>query len=98
DRVSVELGGIGAALAREVTITQGGAGSIVARDARIEQSVVRLLVANVVHVDRPSGVLFLIARRVDGNVKALLDWRGALAFGAAFGVVTSLVRVGRRRR
>jgi hypothetical protein len=47
-------------------------------------------------VERPSGVLFLIARKVDGNVKAVLDWRGALAFGAAFGVVASLFR--RRRR
>ena len=33
-----------------------------------------------------------LARKVDGNVKAVLDWRGALAFGAAFGVITSLFR------
>ena len=92
DRVSVELGGIGAALTGELTITQGGAGSVVAREARIEQSVVRLMVANNVHIERTTGVLFLIARKVDGNVKALLDWRGALAFGAAFGIVTSLFR------
>ncbi|HEX2755886.1 MAG TPA: hypothetical protein VHM48_10505 [Candidatus Limnocylindrales bacterium] len=96
DRVSVELGGIGAALTGELTITQGAAGTVVARDARIEQSIVRTLVANVVHFERPSGVLFLIARKVDGNVKVLLDWRGAVAFGAAFGVITSLFR--RRRR
>jgi hypothetical protein len=96
DRVSVELGGIGAALAGELTVTQGAAGSIVAREARVQQSFVRLLIANVVHVERPSGVLFLVARKVDGNVKAILDWRGALAFGAAFGVVTSIFR--RRRR
>ena len=96
DRVSVEMGGIGAAMAGELTITQGAAGSILARDVRIEQSVVRMIVANEVHVERTTGVLFLIARKVDGNVKALLDWRGALAFGAAFGVVTSIFR--RRRR
>jgi len=42
----------------------------------------------------------LIARRVDGNVRTLLDWRGALAFGAAFGVVSSILRgrIGRRGR
>ena len=40
-------------------------------------------------------MLFLIARKVDGNVKAVFDWRGALAFGAAFGVITTLFR---RRR
>jgi hypothetical protein len=97
DRVSVELGGIGAALGGEVSITQGGAGSILAREARVEQSVVRTLVANQVHVERATGVVFLIARRVDGNVRAILDWRGALAFGAAFGLVTGLLRRTRRR-
>jgi hypothetical protein len=97
DRVSVELGGIGAALGGEVSITQGGAGSIFAREARVEQSVVRTLVANTVHVERATGVGVLIARRVDGNVRAILDWRGALAFGAAFGVVSGLLRRARRR-
>jgi hypothetical protein len=37
----------------------------------------------------------LIAGRVEGNVRTLLDWRGAIAFGAAFGLVAGLVR---RRR
>ena len=97
DRVSVELGGIGAALGGEVSLTQAGAGSILAREARVEQSVVRTLVANTVHVERATGVVFLIARRVDGNVRAILDWRGALAFGAAFGLVTGLVRRSRGR-
>ena len=96
DRVSVEMGGIGAALAGEVRITQGGAGTILAREVRIEQAGVRTIIANHVHVERTTGVLFLIARRVDGDVRALLDWRGALAFGAAFGSVASLLR--RRRR
>jgi hypothetical protein len=42
--------------------------------------------------------MFLIARRVEGNVRTVLDWRGAVAFGAAFGVVVSLFRgLGRRR-
>ena len=95
DRVSVELGAIGAALAGDVSITQGAAGSILARDVRIEQSAVRMLVANEVHIERTTGVLFLIARKVDGNVKALLDWRGAIAFGAAFGLVSAIFR---RRR
>ena len=96
DRVSVELGGIGAALSGELSITQGAAGSLIARDVRIEQSVVRTMIANHVHIERTTGVFFLLARRVDGNVRTLLDWRGALAFGAAFGLVTSVFR--RRRR
>ena len=38
----------------------------------------------------------LIARKVEGDVRTLLDWRGAIAFGAAFGIIVSLFR-GRRR-
>jgi hypothetical protein len=53
-------------------------------------------VANEFHAERTTGVLFLLARNVHGDVRTLLDWRGALALGAAFGVVSSLVR--RRRR
>jgi len=37
-------------------------------------------------------VLVLIARRVDGDVRTLLDWRGALAFGVAFGIVSAIFR------
>jgi len=29
---------------------------------------------------------------VDGPVKAVLDWRGGLAFGAAFGLFWALLR------
>ena len=42
------------------------AGSVIARDARIEQSAVRMLVANQVHAERTTGVLVLIARKVEG--------------------------------
>ena len=76
DRVSVELGGIGAALAESSRVSQGAAGSIVAREARVEQGVVRTLVAErgPRRADR-RGVLFLVARNVDGNVKR--SWTGA---------------------
>jgi hypothetical protein len=69
----------------------------VAREVHLEQSIVRTVIANEVHADRTTGVLLLLARRVDGDVRTLLDWRGALAFGAAFGIVASLFRRGRRR-
>jgi hypothetical protein len=96
DRVSVEMGALGAAMGREVSITQGGAGSILTQHAIVEQSVVRTLVAQQVEFHKPSAVLVLIAQRVSGDVRVLLDWRGALAFGAAFGAVAGLL--GRRRR
>jgi hypothetical protein len=37
-------------------------------------------------------VVFLLARRVEGPVRALFDWRGAIAFGAVAGLVASLLR------
>jgi hypothetical protein len=78
-------------------MTQSAAGSIIARDVRIEQSAIRVLVANNVQSTKTTGVLFLLARKVEGDVRTLLDWRGAIAFGTAFGVVVSLLR-GRRPR
>lgn len=92
DRVSVEIGAIGAAMGGEVRLTQGAAGAVLAREVHVEQAIVRTLVANEVRIDRTTGVLVLIARRVEGNVRTVLDWRGALAFGAAFGAVVGLLR------
>lgn len=92
DRVSVELGGIGIALADQVQITQGGATAVVGREVSIEQAFVRTVIAQNVTVRRPTGVLVLLAQRVDGDVRALLDWRAALAFGAASGAAFGLVR------
>ncbi|MCI0581402.1 MAG: hypothetical protein L0227_00665 [Chloroflexi bacterium] len=98
DRVSVLMGGVGAVMAREVSVSQGGVGSILTQGATVDQAVVRTLVAQEVEFRKPSGVLVLIAQRVSGDVRVLLDWRGALAFGAAFGVLAGLVGRGRRGR
>ena len=63
---------------------------------RSSAAFVRTLVAADVTVSGPTGIGILIARRVVGDVKVLLDWRGALAFGAAAGLVAGIVRrVGR---
>ena len=45
-----------------------------------------------------TAVMFLVARKVAGDVRVLLDWRGALAFGAAAGLVIALVRRARKPR
>ena len=97
DRASVELGSLGAALAGELRVTQGIAGTVAARDATIDQSLVRTLIAQRVTITRPTGVLVMIAQHVSGDVRPLLDWRGALAAGAAFGLVSSVIRALRRR-
>jgi hypothetical protein len=92
------MGGLGAAMGSEISISQGGAGSILAQRASVEQSFVRTLVAQEVEIRRPSAIVVLIAQRVTGDVRVLLDWRGALAFGAAFGLVAGLVRRARGQR
>ena len=93
--LSVELGGVGAVLAGDVRVTQGVVSSVAARDVTVEQSLVRSVVANHVTFGRTTGALVVIARRVDGEVRTLLDWKGAIAFGAVFGLVAGLFR---RRR
>lgn len=92
DRVSVEMGGMGLALAREAHVTQGVARSVFAQDVHIDQSLVGTTLAGRVSFERPSAVFLLVAGRVEGQVKAMLDWRGALAFGAVFGLVVGLLR------
>ena len=91
-RVSVELGAIGAVAAREVRLTQGAAGTVAALEARIEQAVVRTVIARDVHFARGSGAAVVIAARVHGDARILLDWRGGLAAGAVLGLVWLVVR------
>ena len=64
----------------------------------IEQGLVRTMIAQQVTVNRPTGVLVMIAQRVSGDIRPVLDWRGALAAGAGFALVTALVAAVRRRR
>lgn len=92
DRVSVEMGGMGVSFARESHLTQGAARSLIAQDIHVDQSLVGTALAGRVSFERPSGIFLLIAGRVEGPVQALLDWRGAIAFGAAFGLIVGLLR------
>lgn len=92
ERVSVEMGGIGLLVARDARLSQGGAQTVLARDVHVEQGIVGTVVANHVTVARPSLVGLVLARNVHGEVRALLDWRGALAFGAVVGVLMGLLR------
>jgi hypothetical protein len=69
-------------LAREnISVQQGGA--VVMAAPRIE-------VAN-------GGAVFLIAREVHGNVRAMFGPRAALVFGIAAGIVFGLIRLAKRR-
>ena len=90
--MSVELGGLGVGLANELRLTQGAARTLVAREAHVDQGLIGTVIAGRARFERNAGVMVLIAGRVEGNVKTLLDWRGAIAFGAAMGVAVGLLR------
>ena len=96
DRISVGMGGIGLAVGGQVDVTRGFARTVVARDVHIEQAGARTVIASKATFDRTSGALIVIAAKAEGDVRTLLDWRGALAFGAAFGILVGLVRRTRR--
>jgi hypothetical protein len=96
ERLSVERGAVGAVLANHVEVSQGFARSIVARQVQLDRAGARVVIAADVRADR-SAVMFLVARRVSGEMRVLFDWRGALAFGAAAGVVLAVLSRVRRR-
>ncbi len=95
ERISVERGAIGAAMGREIRLSQGAAQAVLAGNARFEQAFVRSVMAGRVEMGRGSAAGVVIAGRAEGDVRTLVDWRGALAFGAAFGLAWALFR---RRR
>ncbi|MGP1674858.1 MAG: hypothetical protein ACTS8Z_06575 [Candidatus Limnocylindrales bacterium] len=96
ERVTLEMGAIGAAISGgETRVTQSFASFVGSREATVDQSLVRTLISGHVTIRQPSAVLVLIAGRVDGTVRPLLDWRGALAAGAAAGLIIGILRRGR---
>jgi hypothetical protein len=94
EHLKVERGAIGAALGEQVELSRSYARSIVARQVQLDRAAARIVIAADVRTNQ-SAVMLLVARKVGGDVRVLLDWRGALAFGAAAGVVLALL--GRRR-
>ena len=96
-KLGVEMGSLGAGLAGEIRVTQGYVGAVAAQEAVLEQTFVRTLIAGRVTANRPTGVLVMIAQHVSGDVRPVLEWRGALAAGAAMGLVMALVRAVRGR-
>lgn len=96
NHASVQQGAVQGIVAREATVRQGIVRGVVAQNAHVEQSLVRAVVANTVEAGPSTGILFAVARRIDGDAKILLDWRGALAFGASLGAFLALIRFSRR--
>ena len=92
DRMSAEMSGVGVALAGDARISQSFVRALFAREVKIDQGAVWNLAAGKVRFERPSIVGVVIAGRVEGNVKPLLDWRGALALAGVLGLVVAIVR------
>ena len=86
EHVSIDRGALGAAMADRVEVSRGYARSILARQVQLDRAAARIVIAADVRANQ-SAAMFLIARKVDGNIRVLLDWRGALAFGAVAGVL-----------
>ena len=106
-RVTVGQALVGGIAAEHVRIERGGASGIVAGRVRIEQGGAARIVANRVSIDRGgAGAVMgwrvrlgrgsvsgaVIAARVDGEVQALLDWRGVLAVAVPAAIVVLLLR------
>lgn len=91
--VSIEQGGAGLVRASEVSVHQGGIGLVRADSVELrETSSAVAVAAREANIGAGSNIVFLLARTVRGDVQPLLDWRAAAAFGAAFAVVTALLR------
>ena len=97
NHVSLEKGAVSGIAAREATIRQGVVRGVLAQNAHLEQALVRVVVANTVQAGPTTGILVAVARQIDGEAKILLDWRGALAFGASLGAFLALIRLARHR-
>ena len=92
ETVSLDRGVLGAAMGGEVRVVQSAANLVGARDTIVDQSLVMSVIGADVTIRQPSAIGVLIAGRVEGSVRPILDWRGALAFGAAFALISTILR------
>ncbi len=97
DRVTVEMGALGGAVAREVRVSQSFVNGIVGQEVSLEQSAARSIVAGKVTMGPASGAFIVLAGRVEGEARSVLDWRAGLALVSAFVVAWWALRFGRRR-
>lgn len=120
DQLDMVQGGAGLIQAKEARMTASSAGIVAVRgDADLDQTVTRVLVsAGDVHIDQGGAAvvvansvktdnslaIFLIARKVEGDVRVAFGQRESILFGAVAGVVagamlllSSLFRQRRRK-
>lgn len=94
---AIDTAAVGAVAASEVRIDTAFIGPILAREVHLERAIAQSVLAQRVSVHGNALTMFLVAQRVDGNVRAMFDWRGGLAFGAVFGLIVGVFRLVRGR-
>ncbi len=108
ETVNISQGGANSVEAENVSITQGGAAQVRAAQLSVSEGGVALartdnltigesgsafaVVADSATVEEGGNVFLLIARSVGGDVRPMLDWRAALAFGAGLALVARILR------
>ena len=92
ETVSLDRGFAVGMIGDDARVVQSAANFVGGRDTTIDQSLVVSAVAEKVTMRQPSLVGVLIANRVEGTVRPILDWRGALVLGVAFALVARLIR------
>jgi hypothetical protein len=92
DRAEVTQGAIAHARVKDLLVRQGAVALVESSgQVRLDQSAAAAVVGDQVELGAGSIALLVVAREVHGDVKPLIDWRGALAFGAAFALVRILI-------
>jgi hypothetical protein len=108
ENVTLSQGGARDIEATTVSITQGGAARVSAEQMNISQGGVAMartdelavneggtafaVIADKATIAEGSNVLLLVAGRVDGDGRPVLDWRAALAAGVGFAAALSVIR------
>jgi len=91
--VSITQGGAARVSAQEMTVSQGGVGIARTDELAInEGGSAFAVVADKATIEEGSNVFLLVAGQVEGDGRAVLDWRAALAIGAGFAVALSVIR------
>ena len=91
--VALTQGGAGRVRAHEMTVNQGGIG--LARTDRLqlgERASAFAVISDEAALEPGSSVFMLLARSVSGDVRPIVDWRAAAAFGVGLGLAVSILR------
>jgi hypothetical protein len=95
--VTINQGGAANVRAEQVTVSQGGIAFARGDNVTLQQGGSAFaVIADQADLDPESSVFLLVAGTTNGDVRPVVDWRAAAAFGAAFAFVLGVLRRARR--